>query len=78
MNIDVKRYYELSLKERVRHIAGAIRVMEENLNDALRGHDFYFKVDIDYIRYELGKIESEFKKVSQLDQFLAERSGNKE
>lgn len=78
MNIDVGRYYELSLKDRARGIANVAQHIDEHVNEALCGNDFYLKVDIDYIRDELSKIESEFKNISQLNQFLAERAGKKE
>ena len=78
MDIDVERYHELSLKDRARGIANVATRIEEHVNEALCGNDFYLKVDIDYIRDELEKIESEFKKFSQLNQFLAEQAGKKE
>ena len=71
MNIDIERYYTLSLNDRVSGIASAANGMGKHLNEALCGRDFYFKVDIDFIREQLNEIEAEFEMFRRVDEAMS-------
>ena len=76
MEVDLERYLQLSLKARVSEIANVAAHFEKDLNEAIRGFEFYFKVDIDFIRQELALIEDEFEKLCRIDDGFAGREEN--